>query len=214
MAAACGFPAAVRVLLDGGADPQRPCTDGKTPLHIAAQNGHAAVMRRLLEAGAPPSPAMAEGGPTPLHFAAADGNPEVLTALLEAGADLHAADRDGDTPLHWAVLSPLVESMGGNPERAAVAVALLVAAGCDPLVANERGASPLVLAADNGLRQLEDMLRHALAHGGGGAGAGLGGGPSCRWLLLTLAPRMPAACFAHTALREKARALFSGLPPG
>ena len=47
------------------------------------------------------------GGPgggkkTCLQVAAHQGQRELCILLLDAGASLHAADEDGDTPLHYA----------------------------------------------------------------------------------------------------------------
>jgi ankyrin repeat protein len=42
----------VRVLIEAGADANKVADYGVTPLHIAAQRGHHAVVRALLAAGA------------------------------------------------------------------------------------------------------------------------------------------------------------------
>ena len=49
-----------------------------------------------------------ELGKTPLHSASSFGQIDAVKALLELGADINAQDNRGNTPLHWAVLSPLV----------------------------------------------------------------------------------------------------------
>jgi len=77
-----------------------------TALIAAAHLGHAEVVRRLIEAGAPLNHI------NNLHWTAVmeavvlgDGGPDhqvVLDALLSAGADRSLADRDGVTPLQHA----------------------------------------------------------------------------------------------------------------
>ena len=47
-----GKVALARVLLDNGAEVDRACEDGRTPLYIACQQGHVDVARLLLERGA------------------------------------------------------------------------------------------------------------------------------------------------------------------
>jgi ankyrin repeat protein len=90
------------------ADPK--CLDGeymtdmqKLPLlHIAAQNGHLAVMQWLLDKGQDvnkPSQRKA----TPLHVASWMGRVEVGRELVARGASLSARDDEyGATPLDWA----------------------------------------------------------------------------------------------------------------
>ncbi len=99
-------PAAVRALLDLGADPHlatRPA--GFTPLHsaVADDAGAAAkdIVRLLLDAGADPNAQSASGG-TPLHTAAFTGNVPLIQTLLAAGADPDLPDAKGHTPLDVA----------------------------------------------------------------------------------------------------------------
>jgi len=74
-----------------------------SPLHLAAQHGHVAAVRALLDAGAAPSPGVDDGAPTPLHLAAAAGHADVVELLLSRGADVAARDRGfRSTALEWA----------------------------------------------------------------------------------------------------------------
>lgn len=114
----------VRLLLAGGADPNRACeSTGETPLHGAlARSGDGvnetdrhAVVKLLIEHGAglnlrtiPGVPTFAfwrdvrTRGETPLHRAAAYASEETIRLLLEAGADKSIRDANGDSPQSWA----------------------------------------------------------------------------------------------------------------
>lgn len=93
------FADIVTSLLKAGAnvDATVPFT-GITLLHTAAEEGHTALVKLLLEAGAQVSPRTVTGA-TPLHQAAVHGRTEVAKLLLDAGADINALEHDGMTPL-------------------------------------------------------------------------------------------------------------------
>jgi ankyrin repeat protein len=90
-AAATGRAAAVRRLLELGADPSGRSTfggpthgEGVTPLHLAAQDGHLDAVRALLDAGADPTARDANFGSTPDGWAEYGGHPEVAAAIRGA----------------------------------------------------------------------------------------------------------------------------------
>lgn len=95
------------VLLEQGADLEAPARNAMRvrPLHSAVAHSDAAVarllVRRLLEAGASPSPVQ-QNGFTPLHEAALRGDPELVDLLLARGADRRALNADGKTPADLA----------------------------------------------------------------------------------------------------------------
>lgn len=71
-------------------------------LYAAARNGHAAVVRLLLDRGAHADAVGVFGG-TGLHWAALHGHPAVVDMLLDAGADATRRDARFDaTPAGWA----------------------------------------------------------------------------------------------------------------
>src|SRR5439155_178555 len=73
-----------------------------TPLWIASQNGSAAMVAKLLAAGANPNAALI-AGETPLMVAARSGKPEVVERLLAKGANVSARGARGQDALMWAV---------------------------------------------------------------------------------------------------------------
>lgn len=87
----------VRALVGAGAEANAPFADSSgqpaaemvRPLHLAAQFGHAGVIRALADAGADTEARTARAY-TPLMYAAFYGHPEATSALIEAGADVHA----------------------------------------------------------------------------------------------------------------------------
>ncbi|MCP4367117.1 MAG: tetratricopeptide repeat protein [Deltaproteobacteria bacterium] len=77
-------------------------TDGSTPLYWASYNGHTALVKLLLEAGADVNKAHTDGF-TPLYVASYKGNTEIVKLLLEAKADINAyVEFDGKK---WTALS-------------------------------------------------------------------------------------------------------------
>lgn len=86
--------------------PNASADDRHRALALAAQLGHAALVRRLLDAGEDPNrynPAAAHAHATPLHQAVWHGHLEVVRTLVERGAriDLRDTIYQG-TPLDWA----------------------------------------------------------------------------------------------------------------
>src|SRR6185295_18502140 len=73
-----------------------------SPLHFAAQGGHATIAAILVAHGAEVDLA-GERGQTPLHVAARLGRREMVEALVAAGAKVNSRNRTGRTPLSDAV---------------------------------------------------------------------------------------------------------------
>lgn len=81
-------------------------------------------------------------GDTALHAAAAAYDVRLARKLLSLGADVHAVNRRGAQPLHYAA-DGHPDSPGWNPRTQAAVIALLIANGADPNVRDKSGVAPL-----------------------------------------------------------------------
>ena len=90
---------------------------GWTPLHAAAEAGHDAIVRLLLDHGASVS-AVTDTGYLALHLAASGGHLASATHLVEAGSPLDEVTSAGlhGAPLHYAAgkVEPLVNTSYQN----------------------------------------------------------------------------------------------------
>ena len=118
LAAASGDTVAMRVLVEGRADPKLTAVDGTTPVMAAAGVGRERQQRteeakkNLLEAAklavllGGDVNAVSQEGRTALHGAATLGNSETIQFLVEKSANLEAKDMYGQTPLSIALGDP------------------------------------------------------------------------------------------------------------
>jgi ankyrin repeat protein len=191
VAAKRGHPAAVRLLLEQGADPNaRDAGDNASPLHFAAGGGHLETVRALLDAGADVHGAgdVHDGGV--IGWAAREGNEAVVALLLERGARHHIfsaiamGDRDavqklveldpeclsrrrsrfenGQTPLH-AALAPPDGLSGRGPDYRMLG--LLIDLGAHVEATDDKGRTPLAIAMLRGDPEAMRLLKAGGAEG-------------------------------------------------
>lgn len=188
VAASRNDPAALRDLLNRGADPNARTAAGESALYVAVAAGASKCAIALLEAGADASVAGPDGS-TPLGMAVRRGQSSMVEVLLaHAAAPPAGGARDpsllvtavgaGDSRLAGLLLDarsdPDSRDADGTPvlvlaasrNHAAIAKRLLDA-GADPSLADAAGRTALWHAACGGL----DDLAAALAQKGAGIGA-------------------------------------------
>src|SRR6186713_3461168 len=91
------------VLIRAGARVGARTREGVTPLQLASINGSAAMLTRLIKAGADPNASLTSNGDTALMMAARTGKTDALRVLVEAGANVNARETwGGTTALMWA----------------------------------------------------------------------------------------------------------------
>ena len=158
---------AVRALLESGEDVNKVLNkEERTALHVAAQCGHAALVKALIEAKADLNPLAspqfnflnAASGKrkrtgvihnvTPLFDAADKGHTHVVMELIKAGADVNQANSEGATPL-------FIAAQKGHEGI----VVSLIQAGVDVRKACEGLGTPLQIATDKEQEKVMALLK-------------------------------------------------------
>ncbi|XP_036068663.1 dynein heavy chain 12, axonemal isoform X1 [Oryzias melastigma] len=142
-----GLESFVYLLLESGANPNALDVKMKTPLALAAQNGHLNVAEILIQKGAcvqfePESGSI-------LFDAAASGNPDIISLLLDSGADPNLHLPSGHLPIHRVAY---------HGHRLALEVLLPVT---ELQAVKESGMSPLHSAAAGGHAHCVETLLKA-----------------------------------------------------
>jgi len=92
------------LLIKAGANVTAKNREGVMPLQLAALNGNAAMIERLIKAGVSANMPLSKDGDTALMIAARTGRTAAVKTLLDNGAQVNATETwGGTTPLMWAV---------------------------------------------------------------------------------------------------------------
>lgn len=184
IAAGCGIPEVIKILLDDGLDVNDLDADGNTPLMkcVAGATPVEEVARILLDRGAHPSHANT-AGLTPFVRSGSTGTPAIIRLLAARGAITNAKLDDGYTALHIAsvagkadLIEAIVEvdrsllnqvdNIGWSPLHQAVlgkhalAVDKLISLGANLTARLPDGRTPLMVAAKNGcVEQIEQLAK-------------------------------------------------------
>ncbi|OBT95296.2 hypothetical protein VE01_06606 [Pseudogymnoascus verrucosus] len=121
--------------------------EGRTPLLLAARDGHKAIVKSLLNSDIVNIDSKDSHGRTPLSSAAGNGHEGVVKLLLDKGANLETEDSSGQTPLSWAA---------GNGHEGVVK--LLLDKGAKLETEDSSGRTPLSWAAGNGHEGVVKLL--------------------------------------------------------
>jgi ankyrin repeat protein len=146
----------VKLLIDRGADVFVQNRSGITPLAAAAFNGNRRMIQMLLKAGADPAQPDGTGKP-PIIYAAAKGYTNIVKLFLAAGVSADIRDKNDLTSLMWSAGHP-----NDVPEAEALAtIDILLAADAALDLADNRGRTALMIAAERGHGEIVEALLKA-----------------------------------------------------
>ncbi|KAH0522614.1 hypothetical protein TsFJ059_006437 [Trichoderma semiorbis] len=137
MAIWLGMRDVATILLENGADANRPNRLGETGLHMAISSGDELMVQLLVENGADVN--HERYGWTPLLLAASKNYQEIAQFLVENAADVNATDYHDQSALHWAARH------GAND-----IIRLLIDKGAVVDAMDDHGKTPLICAIKKG----------------------------------------------------------------
>lgn len=150
LAALCGDPATLELLMAATDDANAAVEDGWRPLHLACVIGWPAIVQKLASAGAPLDAVKADGL-TALHLAALNRHEDCVEVLLRAGASPNAEAPDK----RWSVAHAAAKA-GHVP-----ILRRLMAAGADITARDANGWQPVHTAAGAGNQSAVEALLDA-----------------------------------------------------
>lgn len=128
----------------------------RTPVHLAAQNGHLPIVQVLLKHKADPNIVSGDHGSTPILIAAGRGHLGVVMALLAAGANPNLATTNSNTAALYMAAQ--------NGYRCVVDALLQNTPASDPnVLRSDSNCTPLHLAASKGHAEVIRSLINANA---------------------------------------------------
>lgn len=104
IAAGIRDPRFAALLLQAGANPNKPGLDGYTAMDLAFASGNRLVIAVLARSGAQAATEWNKNQWTPLEFVIVSGKTDMLDMLIRNAADIDKTDANGWSALHYAIM--------------------------------------------------------------------------------------------------------------